>query len=179
MIPIRNAARIFGIAYVLGTLVLIFSLLLAQVPRPRHGADFPLDYICWSVSAALMLISLGSGRRWWGRWYPSGDSGWTAYTVFYATWFELALSFYAIFSFGRRSLSSAKVFAFSSPLCYLHLRRFQQEPVVTPCPSSKTCHPEGIRQGCAKDLSVKRLAGWSWRATVAAAFLGRRFWSRK
>jgi hypothetical protein len=40
--------------------------------------------------------------------------------------------------------------------CYLRFRRFQQVLIVATCPPSKTCHPEHIRQGYAKDLSAKR-----------------------
>lgn len=98
MIPVRNAVWIFWTAYVVGTLVLIFALLLAQVPRPRHGADLSLDYFWWSLSAVLMLVSLLAGRRLWNRWYPPEDAGFVARTAFCAIWLELVLSLCAIFS---------------------------------------------------------------------------------
>jgi len=39
---------------------------------------------------------------------------------------------------------------------YLRIRRFQQVLMVASCWCRKTCHPEHIRQGYAKDLSAKR-----------------------
>ena len=52
----------FWTAYVLGTLILVFAFLLAQVPR-GHNRDFTLDYICWSSSAVLMLTCILVARR--------------------------------------------------------------------------------------------------------------------
>jgi hypothetical protein len=49
--------------------------------------------------------------------------------------------------------------------CYLRFRRFQQELIATTCPLSKTCHPEHIRQGYAKDLSAKREQGENSRSS--------------
>ena len=41
---------VFWLAFVLGTLALAFSWLLAQVPTPRRGADMRLDYIVRSIA---------------------------------------------------------------------------------------------------------------------------------
>ena len=89
---------IFWSASVLGTLILLFALLLAQVPRLRHGADFSLDYICWSSSTILMICLL-VGKHMWKRWYPSEGSGIAVYSAFYVAWFGLALSLYAFIDF--------------------------------------------------------------------------------
>jgi len=99
--PSRLSVAGFWIAYVLGTLTLIFSFLLTQVPRPRHGADFTLDYICWSLAASLLLTSLCLARYAWSFWNPlkwRGTSGPVQLFVG-AAWVELAFSIYGILSF--------------------------------------------------------------------------------
>jgi hypothetical protein len=55
----------FWLAFVLGNLSLLFSWLLAQVPRPIHGADLHLDYAVRSCSALFFLISILMARWIW------------------------------------------------------------------------------------------------------------------
>src|SRR5258707_4374311 len=99
MVPVRNAMWIFWIANVVGALTVAFGLLLSQVPRPRHGADFRIDYLCWSFAIVVLLVGLLSGRRMWGRWFPSDDAGRATRAAYCATWIALSLSVYALCSF--------------------------------------------------------------------------------
>jgi hypothetical protein len=92
---------LFWIAYVLGSLTLIFAWLLAQVPRPHHGANFTLDYICWSLAASLLLISLIAARRAWkiGNPFTWSTSASFLQLIVGAAWVELAFSLYGLISF--------------------------------------------------------------------------------
>jgi hypothetical protein len=99
--PTGPRVVVFWVAYALGTLTLIFSFLLAQVPRSRHGADFTLDYICWSVAGVLLLASLCVARYTWSFWNPLRWHGMpSAIQLFVGVaWVEFALSIYGILSF--------------------------------------------------------------------------------
>ena len=92
---------LFWIAYVLGSLTLIFAWLLAQVPRPRHGANFTLDYICWSLAAGLLLISLIAAKRAWtiGNPFTWSTSASPLQLIVGAAWIELDVSLYGLISF--------------------------------------------------------------------------------
>ena len=91
---------VFWIAYVLGSLALLFSWLLAQVPHPRRGADLTLDYSVWSCSAGLLLICILMARRTWKVTNPimEGGPGVVTKAVLGAAWLELAFSLYGIIS---------------------------------------------------------------------------------
>jgi hypothetical protein len=91
---------IFWTAYVLGTLILFFSFLLAQAPRGRN-ADFTLDYVCWSLAASLLVGSLVAARFTWSSWNPlkSRKVSSLAQVFIGAAWVELAFSIYGILSF--------------------------------------------------------------------------------
>ncbi len=90
----------FWTAYVLGTLILVFAFLLAQVPR-GHNRDFTLDYICWSSSALLMITCILVARHIRKKGHNISDraSGVVEYVVTGAAWIELAFSLYGIISF--------------------------------------------------------------------------------
>jgi hypothetical protein len=92
---------IFWTAYVLGTLTLAFSFLLAQVPRPRHGGDFTLDYIFWSLAGTFLLISLLAARYAWNFWNPLKWRGTSSPVQLFvgAAWVELAFLLYGIIGF--------------------------------------------------------------------------------
>ena|SRR5260221_9849212 len=66
---------VFWLTYVLGTLSLAFSWLLAQVPRPLHGADLRGDYAFRTCTAGLMLISILMARWIWKIRNPLTDRG--------------------------------------------------------------------------------------------------------
>jgi hypothetical protein len=51
---------LFWTTYVLGTAVLIFGLLLTQVPRGRHNKDFRLELAIWG--SCFGLASRHEGR---------------------------------------------------------------------------------------------------------------------
>ena len=54
----------FWIFYILGTLGSLFSFLLAQAKR-GYNTNYVQDYICWSVSGCLLLLSIIQvGRAW-------------------------------------------------------------------------------------------------------------------
>lgn len=91
---------VFWTAYILGTLALLFSFLLAQVPRGRN-TDFTLDYICWSVAGSLLLISLVAAKFAWSIWNPLKWRGVSSPAQLFigAAWVELAFSLYGILSF--------------------------------------------------------------------------------
>jgi len=91
----------FWTTYVFGTLTLLFSFLLAQVPRPRHGANFTLDYICWSLAAGLLCVSLVVARYACVDWNPFKlrATSSTLQLFRWAAWVELAFSIYGIISF--------------------------------------------------------------------------------
>jgi hypothetical protein len=93
---------LFWTTYVLGTLTLLFSFLLAQVPRPRHGADFTLDYVCWSLAALFLVASLVAAKYTWSSaWNPLkwGRASSRIQLFLGAAWVELAFSIYGILSF--------------------------------------------------------------------------------
>jgi hypothetical protein len=96
--PLGRAA--FWTAYILGTLVLLFSFLLAQVPRGRN-TDFTLDYICWSLAGSLLLASLVAAKHAWNIWNPLKWHGVSSPAQLFigAAWVELAFSVYGILSF--------------------------------------------------------------------------------
>ena len=91
---------VFWIAYALGSLALLFSWLLAQVPHPRRSADFTLDYTVWSCSAGLLLVCILVARRTWKVTNPITEAGPGVVTkvVLGAAWLELAFSLYGIIS---------------------------------------------------------------------------------
>jgi hypothetical protein len=84
----------FWMAYVLGTLTLLFSWLLSLVPRLPHGADFTLDYIVRSCAGGLMLISILMARRLWNIKNPLLDqsSMKAMRLVLLFAWVELAIA---------------------------------------------------------------------------------------
>ena len=91
---------IFWTAHILGTLILLFSFLLAQAPRGRN-VDFTLDYLCWSVAAGFLVVSLVAAKSIWSRWNPLkwGEASRVAQFFIGAAWLELAFSIYGILSF--------------------------------------------------------------------------------
>jgi hypothetical protein len=50
-------------AYLLGSLSLVFSWLLAQVPRPLNGADLRLDYVVRSTAVLFLLMCILCANR--------------------------------------------------------------------------------------------------------------------
>ena len=90
----------FWTVFVVGTLILVFAFLLAQVPR-GHNRDFTLDYICWSSSALLMITCILVARHIRKKGHNISDraSGVVEYVVTGAAWIELAFSLYGIISF--------------------------------------------------------------------------------
>jgi hypothetical protein len=95
--PFQRAA--FWTFYVLGTMTLIFSSLLAQVPAPR-GTNLTLDYTVWSSSSALLLACIFMARGRWKTMNPIGEGslGIAARTVLAAVWLELAFCLHGILS---------------------------------------------------------------------------------
>jgi hypothetical protein len=87
---------VFWGTYVLGSLCLGFSWLLAQVPRPLGRPDLRLDYVVRSGAAFLLLICVLSAKRLWYVRNPVLDTlngpGAVTKAVLGAAWFELALS---------------------------------------------------------------------------------------
>lgn len=55
----------FWSAYVLGSLTLALTWLLAHVPSQRHGADMRLDFALRACTVAFMLASILMARRIW------------------------------------------------------------------------------------------------------------------
>ena len=100
--PDRIALKraMFWTAYILGTLILLFSFLLAQAPRGRN-ADFTLDYVCWSLAASFLVASLVAAKFSWSSWNPLKwrEVSSLAQLFIGAAWVELALSIYGILSF--------------------------------------------------------------------------------
>jgi hypothetical protein len=90
----------FWTVFVLGTLILVFAFLLAQVPRPRHGGNFVLDYTCWSSSLVLMLVCVLLARRIRKNANGSGQKigSLVELIVTGAAWFEMAFALYGIIS---------------------------------------------------------------------------------
>jgi len=88
---------LFWIAFILGTLILAYAFLLAQVPRGLN-TNFTLDYICWTSSAVLMLSCLLVA--WRTPKAGTGHRGHTAYPlVTLVAAIELLFSLYGIWSF--------------------------------------------------------------------------------
>jgi hypothetical protein len=54
----------FWIFYILGTICSLFSFLLAQAPR-GYNTNYVPDYICWSVSVCLLLLSIIKVSKAW------------------------------------------------------------------------------------------------------------------
>jgi len=92
---------VFWTSYVLGTLVMVFSFLLAQVPRSRHGARFTLDHVSWSSAAALLLICVFMGAGMWERPKKADPKGppVVQYVVTGVACLQLVFSIYGILSF--------------------------------------------------------------------------------
>lgn len=86
----------FWTSYVLGTVVMIFSFLLAQAPRGRN-TNFTLDYTCWSSSAILMLVCILAARRMWRAQQKHEHIA--PYVVAALACLQLAFSIYGILSF--------------------------------------------------------------------------------
>jgi cytochrome b561 len=61
--PVSMKRVLFWASFVLATIAFVFGLLLAQVPRPRHNADFRLDLMVWSSCSCLLLIALLLARK--------------------------------------------------------------------------------------------------------------------
>ncbi len=91
----------FWTAYTLGTLALLFSFLFAQVPRPRHGGNFTLDYIFWSLSGSFLLATQLAARYAWKTWNPLTPRGVSNSAQLFvgAAWVELALLLHGIIGF--------------------------------------------------------------------------------
>jgi hypothetical protein len=91
---------IFWTAYILGTLILFFSFLLAQVPRGRK-VDFTLDYVCWSLAASLLVGSLVAAKFTWSSWNPLKTRKVSSLAQMFigAAWVELPFSINGILSF--------------------------------------------------------------------------------
>jgi hypothetical protein len=75
---------------VLGTGVLIFAILLAQVP----GKDRTLDVITFSVATMLLLGCLWLGFFWSKAPYGPAVSGWTKSVLTVMAGIEVALAVY-------------------------------------------------------------------------------------
>ena len=90
----------FWTAYILGTLILLFSFLLAQAPRGRN-TDFTLDYVCWLLAASFLVVSLVAAKFTWNSWNPLKWREVSSLTQLFigAAWVELAFSVYGILSF--------------------------------------------------------------------------------
>jgi hypothetical protein len=85
----------FWFAYVLGTLVLLFTELLLMAPgRP----DFVGDLIIRTCAASLMLISILMGSWIWKIRNPLSDQGGTPpmRVVLLVAWLELGVALYAL-----------------------------------------------------------------------------------
>jgi hypothetical protein len=82
---------VFWLAFVIGSLGLLFSWLLAQVPRLPHGADYGLDYLVRSCAAALMLVSIGMARWLWKINHGSPGRG-AMQIVQLIAWVELIIA---------------------------------------------------------------------------------------
>jgi hypothetical protein len=91
---------IFWTAYILGTLMVLSSLLLALAPRARN-ADFTLDYLCWSLAAGFLIASLVAAKLTWNSRNPLKwrETSSLAQLFMGAAWVELAFSIYGILSF--------------------------------------------------------------------------------
>jgi hypothetical protein len=92
--PIDPTRFVFWLAFVLGSLNLLFSWLLARVPRPLHGADFRLDYTVRSSVAVLMLVSIVMARWLWKIGNPlfQGGSSTLMRVVLCVAWIEVAVA---------------------------------------------------------------------------------------
>ena len=103
--PTMFKRALFWTAYAFGTLTLLFSFLLAQVPRPRHGGNFTLDYISWSLAAVFLVVSLIAAKYAWSFWNPLkwGAASSRAQLFVGAAWVKLAFSIYGILSFATSS----------------------------------------------------------------------------
>jgi hypothetical protein len=90
----------FWTAYILGTLTMFFSFLLAQVPRGRN-VDFTLDYVCWSLAASFLVGSLVAAKFTWSSWNPLKTREASIFSQMFigVAWIELAISIYGILSF--------------------------------------------------------------------------------
>jgi hypothetical protein len=56
---------LFWLVFVLGSLSLLFSWLLAQIPGRPHGAELLPHYISRLCAALFMLVSIVMARRIW------------------------------------------------------------------------------------------------------------------
>jgi hypothetical protein len=89
---------IFWVAYVLGTLSLLFSWALAQVPEPRHDRHLVLDFAVRSCAGCLILTAILLARRIWRITNPlSRRSPASAIRVFLLmVWIELVVAFVGV-----------------------------------------------------------------------------------
>ena len=89
---------VFWLTYVIGNLVLLFSFLLAMVPRSLHDANFTSDYVIRSIVAGFMLISILMARWLWKIRNPLTDRGPAVAmrVVLFVAWAELAFALYLI-----------------------------------------------------------------------------------
>jgi len=53
--PVPLKRVFFWAFYVLGSLLFVFGLLLAQAPRPVHDKDFRLELVIWGVPSVFSL----------------------------------------------------------------------------------------------------------------------------
>jgi hypothetical protein len=84
---------VFWLAYVLGTLMLALSWLLAQVPRSSHG-DMRLEYTIRFGVAALMTTAIVIARRRWkiNLVIPDRGAASTLEVVILIAWCELIVA---------------------------------------------------------------------------------------
>ena len=89
---------VFWLTYLLGTLSLLSSWLLSQVPRPRHGADLTADLAFRLCAAGLFLISIFTARRIWKSNEPATEQGAITVTqiVLATAWLELVVALFGI-----------------------------------------------------------------------------------
>jgi hypothetical protein len=98
----------FWSAYVLGTMSLLFSWLLAQVPQPSHGGHWGLDYAFRSCVVGLMMASILIARRVWklNTVFPDQSPVRAMQIVLLIAYAELAMGLVGIIGLavGRRPL---------------------------------------------------------------------------
>jgi hypothetical protein len=82
----------------IGNLVLLFSFLLAMVPRSLHDTEFIPDYVIRSFVAGLMLMSILMARWIWKIRNPLTDRvpAVGMRVVLLVAWAELAFAIYMI-----------------------------------------------------------------------------------
>jgi hypothetical protein len=87
----------FWLVWILGLLALLFTFLLAMVPR-RHDDSFTLEYAIRSCLAALGLISIIMARRIWKIRNPIGERtpALAMQVVVIVAWVELTFALVSI-----------------------------------------------------------------------------------